>query len=96
MTRTDSAPWEKQAPAPVTYDPYWAYGQPLVTTGFDRGRSRHLTLRLLLQDQFAIDREGPYGYVERFPPPLGPRLAPFMRRGLPSYTVPYGGLVVTR
>ena len=41
--------------------PYVGWGgyYPFVTTGFDRGRSRHQTLRMLLQDQFAIDRDGP-------------------------------------
>ncbi len=56
---------------------------PFVTTSFDRGRSRHLTLRLLLQEQFAIDRA-----EERLLPPcshapLGVALNPFLPRGLP-------------
>jgi hypothetical protein len=32
------------------------YPYPYVTTAFDGGRSRHLTLRMRLQDQFAFDR----------------------------------------
>jgi hypothetical protein len=61
---------------------------PLVTTSFDRGRSRHRTLRMLLQDQFAIDQEGPFGFDDqlgapRTQPPLGVSLSPFLPRGLP-------------
>ena len=72
--------------------PYLGYGvpyaHPFLTTSFDRGRSRHLTLRLLLQDQFAIDREGPYVFEERLGPPFGHPplrvdLNPFLPRGLP-------------
>ena len=40
------------------------YFPPLVTTSFDRGRSRHLTLRMLLQDQFVYDRDGPFVVTE--------------------------------
>jgi hypothetical protein len=74
-------------PAPY-YDPYSPGYYPLVTTSFDRGRSRHLTLRLLLQDQFAIDRAAPFVFEERMVPPFGypPRgvdLNPFLPRGLP-------------
>jgi hypothetical protein len=74
-------------PAPY-YDPYYSGYFPLVNTSFDRGRSRHLTLRLLLQDQFAIDRAAPFVFDERlFPPfgypPLGVDLNPFLPRGLP-------------
>ncbi len=77
------------------YSPY----EPLVTTSFDRGRSRHLTLRLLLQEQFALDREGPFLYWERFFPPhhhaaLGPALHPFLRRGLPHVWPPCGRVIV--
>jgi hypothetical protein len=70
-------------------DPWWPYYYypSLVTTSFDGGRSRHLTLRMLMQDQFAIDREGPYVYIERFPP-LGPNLATFLPRGLPLLVRP--------
>lgn len=66
------------------YDPSWFdYNYPaLVTTSFDNGRSRHLTLRMLLQDQFAIDREGPYFIVDRFPP-VSPNLQTVLPRGLP-------------
>lgn len=65
---------------------YWvpAPAYPLVTTSFDRGRSRHRTLRMLLQDQFAIDEEGPYVFEREFePPPLGVALSPVLPRGLP-------------
>lgn len=62
---------------------WWDYNYPaLVTTSFDNGRSRHLTMRMLLQDQFAIDRDGPYLIVDRFPP-LGPNLQTVLPRGLP-------------
>lgn len=68
------------------YAPSWFdYNYPaLVTTSFDNGRSRHLTLRMLLQDQFAIDREAPYFIVDRFPP-LGPNLQTVLPRGLPLF-----------
>jgi hypothetical protein len=57
---------------------------PLVTTSFDRGRSRHRTLRMLLQDQFAIDEEGPYVFDGQLgAAPLGVALNPFLPRGLP-------------
>jgi hypothetical protein len=63
----------------------WYY--PLVTTSFDRGRSRYLTLRMLLEDQFALDQEGPYVYQRYLPPfgypALGVALSPFLPRGLP-------------
>jgi hypothetical protein len=78
--------------------PWWQYGflppqwYPFVTTSFDGGRSRHLTLRMLLQDQFEIDRAAPYVFVERLPPfgvaPLGPNLNVLMPRGLAPYSVP--------
>jgi hypothetical protein len=75
-------------PAPYYSDYYYPGYYPLVTTSFDRGRSRHLTLRLLLQDQFAIDREAPFVFDERLVPPfgyppLGVDLNPFLPRGLP-------------
>lgn len=75
------------SPAPY-YDYYYPGYLPLVTTSFDRGRSRHLTLRLLLQDQFAIDRAAPFVFEERLVPPFGaPPLSvdlnPFLPRGLP-------------
>ncbi len=73
IARTDVAP-----PLP-SFAPYPAF----VTTSFDRGRSRHLTLRMFLQDQFQLDRDGPFTY-ERIPPVgLGPNLDPFLPRGLP-------------
>lgn len=70
------------------YGDYYPGYYPLVTTSFDRGRSRHLTLRLLLQDQFAIDRAAPFVFEERLVPPfgyapLGVDLNPFLPRGLP-------------
>lgn len=79
------------------FDPYY---YPLVTTSFDQGRSRHLTLRMLLQDQFAVDRAGPYMFVERLIPPfgyvpMGPRLSPVLARGLPN-SVPLTAQVITR
>ena len=75
------------SPAPY-YDYYYPGHLPFVTTSFDRGRSRHLTLRLLLQDQFAIDRAAPFVFEERLVPPFGaPPLSvdlnPFLPRGLP-------------
>jgi hypothetical protein len=78
--------------APTVYAA-WEPSVPLVTTSFDRGRSRHLTLRLLLQDQFALDRDGPYAYIERLPP-LGVNLAPFLPRGLPFGPGRYGRVIV--
>jgi hypothetical protein len=71
-------------PLPDYYPGYY----PLVTTSFDRGRSRHLTLRMLLQDQFAIDRAAPFVFEERLGRPLGyppvsVDLNPFLPRGLP-------------
>lgn len=70
----------------------WSY-PPLVTTSFDRGRSRHQTLRMLMQDQFAVDRGGPYRIVDRFPS-RGPNLATFLPRGLPLIIGP-GSRVIT-
>ena len=81
---------------PTSYANYpYPYYYPLVTTGFDRGRSRYLTLRMLLDDQFQIDREGPYFYIPRSPPPLSVNLTPILPRGLP-YTVPRQARVITR
>lgn len=73
------------ASAPVfTGDRYYVDDYPFVTTAFDRGRSRHLTLRMLLQDQFQLDRSSPYIYPARLlPPHLGVDLNPFHPRGLP-------------
>lgn len=81
QTATAADPW------PSLYYP------SLVTTSFDGGRSRHLTLRMLMQDQFAVDRGGPYLIVDRFPP-RGPNLTTFLPRGLPMFTRP-GSRVVT-
>ena len=63
--------------------PYYYPAYPLVTTSFDRGRSRHLTLRMLLQDQFQLDRDGPYVYQRALPPASGPNLRVVLPRGLP-------------
>jgi hypothetical protein len=73
------------------YAPYY----PLVTTSFDRGRSRHLTLRMLLQDQFQLDRDGPFVYERLNPVGLGPGLHPFLPRGLRG-RVPQGTRVLFR
>ena len=70
------------------------YGYPFVTTSFDRGRSRGLTLRMLLKSQFQLDRDGPFRFA-RFPGGLGPNLAPFLPRGLP-HGFPQGQRVLTR
>ncbi|MBI1815801.1 MAG: DUF4124 domain-containing protein [Deltaproteobacteria bacterium] len=67
---------------------------PFVTTGFDRGRSRHQTLRMLLQDQFQLDRDGPFLH-ERLPIGQGVALHPLLPRGLPRGFA-RGGRVVTR
>jgi hypothetical protein len=63
---------------------------PLVTTSFDRGRSRHQTLRMLLQEQFQRDRDGPYAYDRWTQPGLGPALSPVLPRGLPPSVRQYG------
>lgn len=50
---------------------------PLVTTSFDGGRSRHQTLRMLLQDRFQLDRDGSFpDYVGRVGSVSRPRLLP--------------------
>jgi hypothetical protein len=69
--------------AVTTPYPYYYPEYPLVTTSFDRGRSRHKTLRMLLQDQFQLDRDGPYIYQRALPPPSGPNLRVVLPRGLP-------------
>lgn len=67
----------------IDFGPWYPLYYPFVTTSFDRGRSRHLTLRMLLQDQFQLDRDGPYA-VERLGLPRGQLgLRPFLARGLP-------------
>ncbi|MEO8603402.1 MAG: DUF4124 domain-containing protein [bacterium] len=73
--------------------PAWPDYYPFVTTGFDRGRSRHQTLRMLLQDQFAIDRDGPYAYERWNQPGVGPALAPFLPRGLPLPVQQFGRVI---
>lgn len=81
--------------APSPYPAYVApYYYPFVTTSFDRGRSRHLTLRMLLQHQFALDRDGPFAYIDyRQPPSIA--LNPFLPRGLPHHA-PSVTRVITR
>lgn len=71
------------ASAPAAAPFYYAdpYAYPLVTTSFDRGRSRHLTLRQLMENQFLVDREGPYAFIE--PPIPSPNLFQYLPRGLP-------------
>jgi hypothetical protein len=73
--------------------PPWPWYYPFVTTSFDRGRSRHQTLRMLLQDQFQLDRDGPYGYDRWNQPGVGPALAPFLPRGLPYGVSQYGRVI---
>jgi len=73
--------------------PPWPWYYPFVTTGFDRGRSRHQTLRMLLQDQFQLDRDGPFAYQRWDQPGLGPALAPFLSRGLPNGFSQYGRVI---
>ncbi len=68
---------------------------PFVTTSFDRGRSRHLTLRMLLQDQFQLDREGPFAFQRINRIGLGPALQPILPRALP-HGDPRRGRVVYR
>lgn len=78
---------------PGAFYPPWPWYYPFVTTSFDRGRSRHQTLRMLLQDQFQIDRDGPYAYERWDRPGLGPALAPFLPRGLPYGVRQYGRVI---
>jgi len=84
-----------------TYPGYLAPAYyPLVTTSFDRGRSRYLTLRMLLEDQFTIDREGPYAFDQSLVRPFGTgglsvNLNPFLPRGLP-HGFPRQARVITR
>lgn len=78
---------------PAALYPPWPWYYPFVTTGFDRGRSRHQTLRMLLQDQFQLDREGPFAYDRWNQPGLGPALAPFLSRGLPYGVSQYGRVI---
>lgn len=83
----------EQAEVGAGFYPPWPWYYPFVTTSFDRGRSRHQTLRMLLQDQFQIDRDGPYGYDRWDQPGLGPALAPFLSRGLPYGVRQYGRVI---
>jgi hypothetical protein len=78
---------------PGAFYPPWPWYYPFVTTSFDRGRSRHQTLRMLLQDQFQLDRDGPYAYDRWNQPGLGPALAPFLPRGLPYGVLQYGRVI---
>ncbi len=83
----------------VSY-PYVLYYYPPISTSFDRGRSRYLTLRMFLQDQFAIDREGPFGFEDRLTPvvgrpPLDLNLNPFLSRGW-SHGFPTNTLLIAR
>jgi hypothetical protein len=78
---------------PYGFYPPWPWYYPFVTTGFDGGRSRHQTLRMLLQDQFAIDRDGPFAYQRWDQPGIGPALAPFLPRGLPFPVDQYGRVI---
>jgi len=69
----------------VATDPYYTTPIPFVTTAFDRGRSRHQTLRMWLQDRFQLDRGFlPYVYPARFRiPRRDVGLTPYYNRGLP-------------
>ncbi|MBI3783527.1 MAG: DUF4124 domain-containing protein [Deltaproteobacteria bacterium] len=53
-----------------------SYGYPFVTTSFDRGRSRHQTLRMLLQDEFALERDLTFGYPNDYFLPVVPPVVP--------------------
>lgn len=69
------------------YDPlYDYYYGPQVSTAFDRGRSRHRTVRMRLQDQFQYDRNGPTTYLAG-PIPQGPRFQAKLPRGVRSCAV---------
>ena len=94
-TRDTQQAYPAAAYPPYGFYPPWPWYFPLVTTGFDRGRSRGLTVRMLLEDQFQIDRDGPYAYQNLSQPGLGPALAPFLPRGLP-YGVSQFGRVIYR
>ncbi len=88
-----SARAPESAGYPAALYPPWPWYFPFVTTSFDRGRSRHQTLRMLLQDQFQLDRDGPYAYQRWDQPGLGPGLAPFLPRGLPYGVGQYGRVI---
>lgn len=69
-------------PYDSSYGPYYSpYYGPAVSTSFDRGRSRHRTVRMSLQEQFQYDRDGPYVYLPRRVP-LGPVFHTSLPRGL--------------
>jgi hypothetical protein len=78
---------------PTAFYPPWPWYYPFVTTSFDHGRSRHQTLRMLLEDQFQLDRDGPYAYQRWNQPGLGPAVAPFLSRGLPYGVSQYGRVI---
>lgn len=79
-------------PVPIVYerphyDPlYDYYYGPQVSTAFDRGRYRHRTVRMRLQDQFQYDRNGPSMYLAG-PIPQGPRFQTKLPRGVRSCAV---------
>lgn len=92
-----SAP--SQPASGVSY-PYLPFYYPPVSTSFDRGRSRYLTLRMFLQNQFALDREGPFVFEDRLISPVGRRLLdvnanPFLSRGW-SRGFPTNTLLIAR
>jgi len=70
------------------YDYYYGpqYYGPQVSTAFDRGRFRHRTVRMRLQDQFQYDRNGPSLYLAG-PVPQGPRFQANLPRGVRSCAV---------
>ncbi len=73
-----------QPQPPVYVDPaYDLVYEPYVSTAFDRGRFRHRTVRMRLQDQFQYDRNGPSLYLAG-PIPLGPRFQAKLPRGVRS------------
>ena len=83
-------------PAVVIAEPlYDFYYGPMVSTSFDRGRSRHRTVRMRLQDQFQYDRNGPSIYVAGRVP-LGPRFRTSLPRGVRSCEVSQRSTVLRR
>ncbi len=83
-------------PVPVYVDPgYDYYYEPQVSPSFDRGRYRHRTVRMRLQDQFQYDRNGPSFHV-RGPVPLGPRFQATLPRGVRSCAVSQRRTVLRR
>jgi len=66
--------------APPYYE-YPPYGFPLLTTPFDRGRSRYLTVRQLIDDELQFERGWPFIFQPRlvrpgFATPIGPVVLP--------------------